>query len=94
MTTEIEGGRASPASGRSVSVKDVAAAAGVSLGTVSNVLNRPEKVSEVTRDHVLRVIDRYLEGTTLSGLGMRRSAGARLSHQERAVLRLLRDELT
>lgn len=57
MTTEIEGGRAAPASGRSVSVKDVAAAAGVSLGTVSNVLNRPEKVSEVTRDHVLRVID-------------------------------------
>ncbi|MDX6556870.1 MAG: topoisomerase [Miltoncostaeaceae bacterium] len=40
-----------------------------------------------------RVIDRYLEGTTLSGLGLRRSAGARLSHQERAVLRLLRDEL-
>jgi DNA topoisomerase-1 len=40
-----------------------------------------------------RVIDRYLEGTTLSGLGLRRSAGARLSHQERAVLALLRDEL-
>lgn len=55
MTTELEGGRS--ATGRSVSVKDVAAAAGVSLGTVSNVLNRPEKVSEVTRDHVLQVID-------------------------------------
>ena len=34
------------------SVKDVAAAAGVSLGTVSNVLNRPERVSAATRDRV------------------------------------------
>jgi LacI family transcriptional regulator len=33
-------------------VKDVAAAAGVSLGTVSNVLNRPELVSDVTRARV------------------------------------------
>ncbi len=46
------------ASGRSVSVKDVAAAAGVSLGTVSNVMNRPDIVSPATRDHVLAVIDR------------------------------------
>ena len=37
---------------RSASVKDVAAAAGVSLGTVSNVLNRPERVSEATRTRV------------------------------------------
>jgi LacI family transcriptional regulator len=37
---------------RSASVKDVAAAAGVSLGTVSNVLNRPERVSERTRTRV------------------------------------------
>ena len=34
---------------RSASVKDVAAAAGVSLGTVSNVLNRPDRVSSGTR---------------------------------------------
>ena len=34
------------------SVKDVAAAAGVSLGTVSNVLNRPEVVSQSTREKV------------------------------------------
>jgi LacI family transcriptional regulator len=37
---------------RSSSVKDVAAAAGVSLGTVSNVLNRPERVSSRTRARV------------------------------------------
>nr|WP_235925922.1 LacI family DNA-binding transcriptional regulator [Actinokineospora pegani] len=34
---------------RQVGVKDVAAAAGVSLGTVSNVLNRPQVVSARTR---------------------------------------------
>ncbi|MGH3628911.1 MAG: LacI family DNA-binding transcriptional regulator, partial [Sciscionella sp.] len=34
------------------SVKDVAAAAGVSLGTVSNVLNRPDRVSAQTRARV------------------------------------------
>jgi LacI family transcriptional regulator len=37
---------------RSASVKDVAAAAGVSMGTVSNVLNRPERVSAGTRARV------------------------------------------
>jgi len=38
------------------SVKDVAAAAGVSLGTVSNVLNRPDRVSAVTREKVERAM--------------------------------------
>ncbi len=33
-------------------IKDVAAAAGVSLGTVSNVLNRPDRVSPATRARV------------------------------------------
>jgi LacI family transcriptional regulator len=37
---------------RGASVKDVAAAAGVSLGTVSNVLNRPHTVSPATRARV------------------------------------------
>jgi LacI family transcriptional regulator len=37
---------------RSASVKDVAARAGVSLGTVSNVLNKPDRVSAGTRARV------------------------------------------
>jgi LacI family transcriptional regulator len=35
-----------------VSIKDVAARAGVSVGTVSNVLNRPERVADETRTRV------------------------------------------
>ena len=42
--------------GRRASVKDVAAAAGVSLGTVSNVLNRPDRVSAPTRTRVERAM--------------------------------------
>ncbi|HEY2695327.1 MAG TPA: LacI family DNA-binding transcriptional regulator [Pseudonocardiaceae bacterium] len=41
----------------SASVKDVAKRAGVSLGTVSNVLNRPERVGQETKDKVLRAIE-------------------------------------
>ncbi|MFF5207684.1 LacI family DNA-binding transcriptional regulator [Streptosporangium sp. NPDC000396] len=39
-----------------VSIKDVAARAGVSPGTVSNTLNRPERVSPETRARVERAI--------------------------------------
>jgi LacI family transcriptional regulator len=39
-----------------VSVRDVAAAASVSVGTVSNVLNRPEKVSPTTVERVRAAI--------------------------------------
>jgi LacI family transcriptional regulator len=39
------------------SVVDVAARAGVSLGTVSNVLNRPDRVAPATRARVLQAID-------------------------------------
>jgi LacI family transcriptional regulator len=38
------------------SIKDVAERAGVSIGTVSNVLNRPDKVAESTREQVLAAI--------------------------------------
>ncbi|WP_406309140.1 LacI family DNA-binding transcriptional regulator [Streptomyces sp. NBC_00623] len=57
------------AGGRStVGIKDVARAAGVSVGTVSNVLNQPDRVSEQTRRHVQQVI---------AGLGYVRSESAR-----------------
>ncbi|WP_405374142.1 MULTISPECIES: LacI family DNA-binding transcriptional regulator [unclassified Microbacterium] len=39
-----------------ISVKDVARAAGVSVGTVSNVMNRPEKVAAATVERVSAVI--------------------------------------
>jgi LacI family transcriptional regulator len=38
-------------------IKDVAARAGVSTGTVSNVLNRPQQVSAATRARVMSAID-------------------------------------
>jgi LacI family transcriptional regulator len=41
-----------------VSVRDVAALAGVSVGTVSNVLNRPDKVSEQAVKRVQDAIDK------------------------------------
>ncbi|MEV6601801.1 LacI family DNA-binding transcriptional regulator [Actinoplanes sp. NPDC051346] len=44
------------ANGKAPSVKDVAASAGVSLGTVSNVMNRPEVVSPATRERVERAM--------------------------------------
>ena len=50
------------------SVKDVAASAGVSLGTVSNVLNRPDRVSPDTRERVQRA---------MSDLGFVRNESAR-----------------
>jgi LacI family transcriptional regulator len=50
------------------SMKTVAARAGVSLGTVSNVLNRPDLVSEATRSRVL---------TAIAELGFVRNESAR-----------------
>lgn len=42
----------------SVSMRDVAALAQVSVGTVSNVLNSPDRVTAATRDRVLAAIDK------------------------------------
>lgn len=42
---------------RRASIKDVACHADVSVGTASNVLNRPDDVSKTTRDRVLAAID-------------------------------------
>jgi LacI family transcriptional regulator, galactose operon repressor len=57
-----------PITGRTPSVKDVAAAAGVSLGTVSNVMNRPEMVAAGTKERVERA---------MSELGFVRNESAR-----------------
>ncbi|MFG3255037.1 LacI family DNA-binding transcriptional regulator [Streptomyces sp. NPDC048172] len=43
--------------GGTVGIKEVARAAGVSVGTVSNAINRPEMVAEETRVRVLAAID-------------------------------------
>jgi LacI family transcriptional regulator len=42
---------------RSASIKDVANRASVAVGTVSNVLNYPDRVSQRTKERVLRAID-------------------------------------
>jgi LacI family transcriptional regulator len=57
---------------RRTSIKDVAARAKVSVGTVSNVLNNPDRVAETTRIRVLAAIE---------SLGFVRSGAA---HQLRA----------
>ncbi|MET9499258.1 LacI family DNA-binding transcriptional regulator [Streptomyces sp. NPDC006552] len=43
---------------QTVGIKDVARVAGVSVGTVSNVINRPTTVADETRARVLAAIDR------------------------------------
>ena len=39
-----------------IKIYDIAGSAGVSLATVSRVLNHPEKVKKATRDKVMRII--------------------------------------
>jgi LacI family transcriptional regulator len=65
-------GAARQASIGRVTIRDVAEQAGVSLGTASNVLNRPDRVAPATRERVLEVIER---------LGFVRSSAA---HQMRS----------
>lgn len=50
-------GRRRRAAAARTSISDVAKHAGVSLGTVSNVLNRPDRVSPATREKVLASIE-------------------------------------
>ncbi len=61
---------------QSVGIKDVARVAGVSVGTVSNVINRPDTVAAETRARVLSAIDR---------LGYVRSESARQLRVEAAA---------
>ena len=63
----------SPAAGPTI--KDVARAAGVSIGTVSNVLNHPDKV----RRHLVEQVEAAVEG-----LGYVRHAGAASMRSNRA----------
>jgi LacI family transcriptional regulator len=62
-------------SGQTVTIREVAAAAEVSVGTVSNVLNRPNSVAPETRQRVHDAID---------ALGFVRHAGAALMRGGRA----------
>ena len=57
------------------SVSDVAALAGVSLGTVSNVLNHPDKVTRSTRERVERAMTMlgYIPNTVARSLKVGRS---------------------
>ncbi|MFJ6633646.1 LacI family DNA-binding transcriptional regulator [Streptomyces sp. NPDC091376] len=58
-----------------VGIKDVARQAKVSVGTVSNVINRPDMVAEETRERVLAVIERlgYVRSETARQLRAGRS---------------------
>lgn len=58
------------------SIRDIAQQAGVSLGTVSNVLNHPERVSERNRKRVLDAMKRtrYIPSRAASQLRGRKSA--------------------
>ena len=58
MTDDISGA----AGARPATIYDVARAAGVSIATVSNVLNRPERVGAATRERVIQAADelRYM----------------------------------
>ena len=58
-----------------IKIYDIAGSAGVSLATVSRVLNHPEKVKKATRDKVLRIIKEkgYKPNANARGLASRKS---------------------
>ncbi|GAB3772700.1 LacI family DNA-binding transcriptional regulator [Ramlibacter monticola] len=60
---------------RAASLEDVAALAGVSPGTVSRALSRPEMISEATRQRVLEAADRigYVPNGAARAMAMRRT---------------------
>jgi len=60
---------------RPASLADVAAMAGVSTGTVSRTLSRPEMISEETRERVMRAVEQlgYVANGAARALAMRRS---------------------
>lgn len=58
-----------------VSIEDVAAAAGVSIGTVSNVLNHPGRVTTATSERVHATIQRL--GYVRNGMASQLRAGTR-----------------
>lgn len=71
-------------------IYDVAGAAGVSLATVSRVLNNPEKVKKETRERVLKVIDElgYRPNVIARGLASRKTTtvGVIVSDMTRASI--------
>ncbi|MEU5884936.1 LacI family DNA-binding transcriptional regulator [Spirillospora sp. NPDC047279] len=68
MTSDSSGGRDG-----AVGIREVAAEAGVSPGTVSNVLNRPDRVAAATRERVLQAIETL--GFVRNGSASRLRAG-------------------
>lgn len=69
--------------GKSVGIRDVASAAGVAVGTVSNVINRPDLVAEDTRRRV---------EATMKDLGFVRNDAARsLRAGSRTIAMLITD---
>lgn len=63
------------AGGRAASLADVATLAGVSAGTVSRALSRPDMISEATRTRVLAAAERlgYVANGAARALAMRRT---------------------
>lgn len=61
---------------RAASLEDVAALAGVSTGTVSRALSRPEMISEATRRRVLEAVERlgYVPNGAARAMAMRRTS--------------------